>query len=146
MSQSISLATKTPLVKILRLIHAIIPNSVFEKSTEIIARVITRWRIFRLVLISLLNGISTFVGYLMPKPSRSKNRGGIIQLIARKDKGVDIFLKDISPEVNVIARLEFELTYYEPGVLHFNHYTTGTSPRIFNLQRKDRSDTTCLNP
>ena len=29
-------------------------------------------------LVSLLNGISTFVGYLMPKPSFKKNSNGTI--------------------------------------------------------------------
>ena len=32
------------------------------------------------------------------------------------DKRVQIFLKDIYPKVNVIARLEFELTYFEAAV------------------------------
>ena len=31
---------------------------------------------------------------------------------------------DISPKVNVIERLEFELTYFETAVQHFNYYTT----------------------
>ena len=40
------------------------------------------------------------------------------------DKGVHTFPKDICPKVNVIARLEFELAYYDFAVHHFNHYTT----------------------
>ena len=34
------------------------------------------------VNVSCFNGISTFVGYLMPKPSLQKNGGGTIYLIA----------------------------------------------------------------
>ena len=34
------------------------------------------------------------------------------------------FAKDICPKVNVIARLEYELAYYDSAALRFNHYTT----------------------
>ena len=54
-------------------------------------------------LLSLFNGISTFVGYLMPKSSYLTDRG---------DKRVHIFPKSIYPKVDVIARLEFELVYF----------------------------------
>ena len=37
------------------------------------------------------------------------------------------FPKSISPKVNVIARLGFELAYFEDIVWHFSHYTTQTS-------------------
>ena len=43
-----------------------------------------------------------------------------------KDKGVHTFPKGIYPKVNVIARLEFELAYYDSAVHCFNHYTTKT--------------------
>ena len=36
--------------------------------------------------------------------------------------------------MNVIARLEYELAYYDFAVHHFNHYTTRTSPAIFKWQ------------
>ena len=39
------------------------------------------------------------------------------------------FPKDISPKVNVIAQLEFELTYYNVTVQHFSHYAIGTPPK-----------------
>ena len=45
-----------------------------------------------------------------------------------EDKGGYTFPKDIYPKVNVIARLEFELTYYDSAVHRFNHYTTRTPP------------------
>ena len=40
--------------------------------------------------------------------------------------GVHTFPKGICPEVNVIARLEYELAYYDSAVHRFNHYTTRT--------------------
>ena len=45
-----------------------------------------------------------------------------------EDKGVHNFPKGICPKVNVIARLEYELAYYDSAVHRFNHYTTRTSP------------------
>ena len=36
------------------------------------------------------------------------------------------FPKSISWKVNMIARLEFELAYFEATVQHVSHYTTGT--------------------
>ena len=73
--------------------------------------------------LSLFNGISTFVGYLMPKPFSEKNSSG-------EDKEVHTFPKGICPKVNVIARLEFELAYYDSEVHRFNHYSTRTPPHI----------------
>ena len=46
-----------------------------------------------------------------------------------EDKGVHTFPKGICPKVNVIARVEYELAYYDSAVHRFNHYTTRT-PRI----------------
>ena len=40
-------------------------------------------------------------------------------------KGIHIFLMGISSKVNVIARLEFEHTYYVVTVQLFSHYITG---------------------
>ena len=34
----------------------------------------------------------------------------------------ELFFKGICPKVNVIARLEFELTYYDSAVQSFNRY------------------------
>ena len=39
---------------------------------------------------------------------------------------VHTFPKCISPKVNVIAWLEFDLDYIEVAVQYFNHYVTGT--------------------
>ena len=41
------------------------------------------------------------------------------------DKRIHTFPKGIGPKMNVIARLEFELVYYEVEVQHVNHYATG---------------------
>ena len=65
-------------------------------------------------LVSLFNGISTFVGYLTPNPSFQKNSNG-----TRRIWG-------FIPFPRVFVRLEFELTYYDSTVHHFNHYTTRT--------------------
>ena len=45
-----------------------------------------------------------------------------------EDKGVHTFPKGICPKVNVIARLKYELAYYDSAVHRFNHYTTMTLP------------------
>ena len=47
-----------------------------------------------------------------------------------EDKRVHTFPKGICPKVNVIARLEYELAYYDSAVHRFNHYTTRTPPSI----------------
>ena len=38
--------------------------------------------------------------------------------------------------MNVIARLEYELTYYDSAVHRFNHYTTRTPPKRYEYQCK----------
>ena len=43
-----------------------------------------------------------------------------------EDKGVHAFPNGICPKVNVIARLVYELAYYDSAVHRFNHYTTRT--------------------
>ena len=40
--------------------------------------------------------------------------------------GVHTFRKGICLKVNLIAKLEFELAYYDSAVHRFNHYTTKT--------------------
>ena len=45
-----------------------------------------------------------------------------------EDKGVYNFPKGIYPKVNVIARLEFELSYDDSSVPGFNHHSTRTPP------------------
>ena len=50
----------------------------------------------------------------MPNPFSLKNSSGTIY-----------------PKVNVIARLEYELVYYDSAVHRFKHYTTRTPPNSF---------------
>ena len=38
------------------------------------------------------------------------------------------FSRGISPKGNVMAQLEFELSFYEATVQHFNHYAACTLP------------------
>ena len=61
----------------------------------------------------MFNGISIFVGYLMPNPLLQKYYfwGG--------DKGVHAFLKGISPKVNVAT--------YNVTVHHISYYVAGNS-------------------
>ena len=73
-------------------------------------------------LVSLFNGISTFLCYLM----LLEEQQWCYLTHSWEDKGVYIVPKSICPKVNVIVRLEFELTYYNPTVHHFNCYTTRT--------------------
>ena len=80
------------------------------------------------LVVSLFNGISTLAGYLMPKPEEQ----WYYLTHSWEDKGVHTFPKDICPKVNVIARLEYELAYYDSAVHRFNHYTTRTPPRSFS--------------
>ena len=51
-----------------------------------------------------------------------------------EDKGVQTFPKSICPKLNVIARLEYELTYYDSAVHRFNHYTTRTPKHSYLIQ------------
>ena len=51
-----------------------------------------------------------------------------LQTHSWEDKGVHTFPKGICPKENVIARLEFELAYYDSVVHRFNHYTSRTPP------------------
>ena len=48
------------------------------------------------------------------------------------DKEVPIFLKDICPKVNVMARVEFELVYYDVTVYYVCCYAT----RILSMTLK----------
>ena len=79
-------------------------------------------------LVSLFNGISSFVSYLMPKLSFLKNSCGIIQSIARRIRGEPYLSQEsqrirvepyLSQKVNVLAQLEFELAYYVSAMQRF---------------------------
>ena len=50
-----------------------------------------------------------------------------------EDKGVYTFPRGICPKVNIIARLEYKLAYYDPGVHRFTHYTN--FPFVFAIMQ-----------
>ena len=60
----------------------------------------------------------------MPKLSLLKNNSGNISPVAGGGEDFHSFPKCISLRVNVIAQLEFELTYFDVVVQYVNHYTT----------------------
>ena len=62
-------------------------------------------------LISLFNGISTFVGYLMPVTFLIEEESWYSVTHSWVNKSVNIFPKSISLKVSIIARLEFELVF-----------------------------------
>ena len=59
-------------------------------------------------LVSLLNAISTSVGYLMPKPSLKKNRSDTVLPLNGGDKGVHTFHEGIISKVNLIGFVLFD--------------------------------------
>ena len=68
-------------------------------------------------MVSLFNGISAFVGYVMPKPSLLKNSSDIIELIARSKRPIHTCMNS---KLTVIEQPEFELAYVE--VQHFINF------------------------
>ena len=62
----------------------------------------------------------------MPKLFLLKNSSGTSYV----DIGLHTLLKGIRPKVNVIARLGFELAYYDSAVQHVSHSTIRILPRI----------------
>ena len=70
----------------------------------------------------------------MPKLFTLKNSSGAYLTHSWEDKGVHTFPMGICPKVNVIARLEYELAYYDSAVHHFIHYTTRTPLRKLEIK------------
>ena len=81
-------------------------------------------------LVSLFNGISTLNRLFNAKDILLEEQQWYYLTHSWEDKGVHTFPKGICPKVNVIARLEYELAYYDSAVHRFNHYTTKTPPII----------------
>ena len=79
-------------------------------------------------MVSLFNGISTLFRLFNAEAILLEEQYYLTH--SWDDKGVYIFPKGICPKVNIIARLENELAYYDSAVHHFNHYTTRTPPDI----------------
>ena len=74
-----------------------------------------------LAFINNFKGIQIFAGNLMPKSFLWKNSSDIILPIPGGDNGVPSSSKSISLKVNLIARLEFELAYYDVAVQPRDH-------------------------
>ena len=83
---------------------------------------------FRFGLVSLFNGISTLFRLFNAKAILIEEQWWYYLTHSWDDKGVHTFPKGICPKVNVIAKLEYELAYYDSAVHRFNHYTTRTPP------------------
>ena len=83
----------------------------------------------RFGLVSLFNGKSTLFRLFNAKAILLEEQYYLTY--SWEDKGVHTFPKGICPKVNVIARLEYELPYYDSAVHLFNHYTTRTPPTRF---------------
>ena len=77
-------------------------------------------------LVSLFNGISTFFRLFNAKAILLEEQELHYLTNGWDDKIVHTFPKSICLKVNVIARLEYELAYYDFVVHRFNHYTTRT--------------------
>ena len=77
-------------------------------------------------LVSLFNGISTLLKLFYAKAILLEEQLWYYLTYSWEDKGVHMFPKGICPKVNAIARLEYELAYYDSAVHRFNHYTTRT--------------------
>ena len=63
------------------------------------------------------------MGYLMPMSSLQKKQWWYYLTHSWTDKRVPTFPNGISPKVNVIVQLEFELACYDVAVQHISHYT-----------------------
>ena len=92
--------------------------------------------------VSLLNGISTYMGYLMPKPSLpNKSSNSIYPIPGSRDKVVHIFPESICPKVNINAEVEFELAYFEAGLGDLGSIPGRVIPKTLKMEL----DTTLLN-
>ena len=61
------------------------------------------------------------------------------------DKQFIPFVKGISPKVSVIARLEFELFYFDTVLQHVNHYATKTTVIYWPTTEPSIKRCTCVN-
>ena len=55
------------------------------------------------------------------------------------DKDAHIFPKGISPKVNVLARLGFELVYYDVVVQYVSHYTKRIPPYFILMEGRNKN-------
>ena len=75
-------------------------------------------------LVWLFNGISTLFRLINTKAILLEEQQWHYITHSWEDKGFHTFPKGICPKVNVIARLEYELAYYNSAVHRFKPYTT----------------------
>ena len=80
-------------------------------------------------LASLFNGISTLFRLFDAKAILLEEQYYLTH--SWEDKEVHTFPKGICPKVNIIARLENELAYYDSAVHRFNHNTMRTPPIMY---------------
>ena len=78
--------------------------------------------LFGLVWFLCFNGLSTLFRLFNAKAILLEEQYYLTH--SWEDKGFHTFPKGICPKVNIIARLENELAYYDSVVHPFNHYTT----------------------
>ena len=62
-----------------------------------------------------------------------------------EDKGVHTCPKGICKKGNVIARLEYELAYYDSAVNRFKHYTTRTPPHTHKQGMQPSLEINCIS-
>ena len=79
-------------------------------------------------MVSLFNGISTLFRLFNAKAILLEEQLWYYLTHSWEDKGAHTFPRGICPKVNVIARLGYELAYYDSAVHRFKHYTTRTPP------------------
>ena len=79
-------------------------------------------------MVSLFNGISTLCRLFNAKAILLEEQSWYYLTHSWEDKGVHTFPKGICSKVNVIARLEFELAYYDSAVRRFNQYSMRITP------------------
>ena len=83
------------------------------------------------MMVSLFSGISTFRGLFNTKAILVEESSS--GTIAREIR-IHTVPKGISPKVNLIVWVEFELTYYDVVVQYVNHNAIGTLPSQLNAQ------------
>ena len=74
-----------------------------------------------------MNWISTFLGYLMPKPSLKEDNNGTIQPIVGRIRG-GLYLSQWSQSVSECNSKTGVKSHYDVAVQHVSHYTMGTPP------------------
>ena len=73
----------------------------------------------------MFDGILNFLSYLMLKSYLVEDQYWYYLTQTWEDWRVYIFSKDISPKVNIIVQLEFELAYFDIAVQLFSYYASG---------------------